>query len=453
MYDSIFEYHFHQISIHFVDILLSFSFFLILILLSNLKQNNKLKIEGNSHYKYYTYNTIFKTSFALIFAGVYLLIYNGGDTVNYFHGATKLNNLFWESPIDYFRELLSTPSLEKIGIRYTPKTGYPDGGIYNEPESFFISKIYSILMFFTGQHYLTLTVFSGWIVSKISWKVFEVVLQYQISTVFMTAISILFIPSVAFWCSGISKDTIILIAVLFVLVHSFNLMNRKVENRFFSLFLIFVGFYVLYHTRSFMVGIVGLPLIIVFSTRLVKKYNDTPFFANAIRFTIVLFTFLSVGLVLTTQKKEIIALVSKYTEEAQVIQKDFANNKNYGNKKYDLGITDYSVSGIIKSAPLAITTAFYRPYIWEAKSIQLIVSGVETLLFLILTFLFLFKGSLLSKLILIKSNEFLIFALIFTLLLAFFSGFVSVLFGVLVRFKAPFLMFFVLILTINPQKK
>ena len=46
-----------------------------------------------------------------------------------------------------------------------------------------------------------------------------------------------------------------------------------------------------------------------------------------------------------------------------------------------------------------------------------------------------------------RKEEILVFALIFALFIAFMAGFTSVLFGVLVRIRAPLLLFFFLVLT------
>ena len=48
-----------------------------------------------------------------------------------------------------------------------------------------------------------------------------------------------------------------------------------------------------------------------------------------------------------------------------------------------------------------------------------------------------------------RQSEFLVFAFIFSVLLAFMVGLTSGLLGVLVRFKAPLLSFFLLILTVD----
>ena len=54
-----------------------------------------------------------------------------------------------------------------------------------------------------------------------------------------------------------------------------------------------------------------------------------------------------------------------------------------------------------------------------------------------------------KKVNVIRKNEFLVFSFIFSILLAFMVGLTSGLLGVLVRFKAPFLSFILLVLTVR----
>jgi hypothetical protein len=63
------------------------------------------------------------------------------------------------------------------------------------------------------------------------------------------------------------------------------------------------------------------------------------------------------------------------------------------------------------------------------------------------TFRFIVNKNIFIRLKRIVSNEFLVFALYFSIILAYFAGFTSILFGVLVRFKAPVLPFLLLVLT------
>ena len=141
------------------------------------------------------------------------------------------------------------------------------------------------------------------------------------------------------------------------------------------------------------------------------------------------------------------------TQEAQVIQSDLKNNSEYGGAKYDLGITDFTPLGMLKAMPISIFTSFYRPFIWEAGSLFILISALETLILLLLSVNLIFRSGITLFIKRIRENEFLIMAAVFSLILGFFAGYTSGLFGVLVRFKAPLLPFLFILLTMKLNKE
>ena len=83
----------------------------------------------------------------------------------------------------------------------------------------------------------------------------------------------------------------------------------------------------------------------------------------------------------------------------------------------------------------------------------LIINGIESLILVLLTLRFFVSGNPFKKIKRIRKEEILVFAFIFSLFIAFMAGFTSVLFGVLVRIRAPLLPFFFLVLTSSIDKK
>jgi MFS superfamily sulfate permease-like transporter len=77
------------------------------------------------------------------------------------------------------------------------------------------------------------------------------------------------------------------------------------------------------------------------------------------------------------------------------------------------------------------------------------LNGLESAVLMFITIRFLFWGNVFKKIKKIRKEEILVFALIFSLFIAFMAGFTSVLFGVLVRIRAPLLPFIFLVLTTN----
>lgn len=405
---------------------------------------------GNEHYRYYMLNIYFKLFFALVYGAIYMFYYQGGDTMAYWQGAEKLNNLMWQSPYDYWVEMFSTPIEENIILRFTPETGYPPIWIYQDPGSFFVSKIFSIFMIFLGQSYVALSLVLGYISAIASWRIYELVKHYKITSDGYAAIAMLFVPSVAFWCSSISKDAVVVISVFMLLYHLFGIANKTAKSTTRSVLWIIIYGLILYNSRTFMLFTVLAPAFLALNIRITKKYRTSVVLINIIRLFIIGITFIAFLFFLRTQGEIFAQTTNQYLAEAELQQSDFANNESYGDKRYDLGITDYSPFGMLRKAPAAILTAFYRPGIWEARSPLLLISGLETTVFIYLTLLFFFRGKVFKKIRFIRFNEFLVFSFGFAIILAFFAGFTSGLFGVLVRFKAPLLPFLLILLTTNP---
>lgn len=424
---------------------------IIFAVLGGSKKRKKLATPGNEHYRYYTLNIWFKIVLALVYGAIYMFYYEGGDTMAYWQGAEKLNNLMWESPTKYIAEMFTEPKMENVILRFNSETGFPPMWIYRDPGSFSVSKILSLFMIFVGQSYVALTIILGYITALASWRIYELVLSYKITSIWFAALAILFVPSVSFWCAGISKDTIVLISVFMLLHHLFQLANNRSGNRLLSILWSLVYIYILYNTRSFMLFTVFGPLFLALNVRIIKRYRESVVLLNMLRIVILSVTFLVFLLFLRSQGQVIAETADGFLKQAEIQQSDFQNNKTYGEKRYDLGITDYSPFGMLRKAPAAIFTAFYRPGIWEARSPLLLISGLETTLFIVLTLMFLFKGKIGPKIRFIRFNEFLVFSFGFAIILAFFAGFTSGLFGVLVRFKAPLLPFLLILLTTNPS--
>ena len=139
--------------------------------------------------------------------------------------------------------------------------------------------------------------------------------------------------------------------------------------------------------------------------------------------------------------------------EAQSVQQDFLQNPTYTGKRYEISNTDVSPLGLLSAVPESIFFGIYRPFITESLTPNFILNGVESLLLIFVSLRFIFSGGVFQKIKKIRKEEFLVFALIFSLFIAFMAGFTSVLFGVLVRIRAPLLPFIFLVLTTSVFEK
>ncbi len=433
------------------DLLFGVLGFVIILTATFFTKSKYERLPGNEHYRYYTTNVVFKLFFALCFAGIYLFYYEGGDTMAYYKGAQNLNNLLWQSPKNYFAEMLNPPTHDSMILHYNSETGFPPRWIYLDTNSFYVSKILSVIMIFTGQSYILITLLLSYISAIFSWRIYELVRYYNVTSDRMAAIAVLFVPSVSFWCAGLSKDTFVFISVLGILYNFFTLVNKQSKYPIRTILYLLFFSMLLYNMRSFMLFTVLAPLLLSISTRIVKRYSESAFIANIIRVFIIMAASASFLLFILFQGATITESTQAYLNEAEIQQTDFAQNQTYGDKRYDLGITSFTPTSMITIAPRAIFIAVYRPGLWEARSPLLLISGLETFIFLILTIRFFFHENYQRKIKIIRSNEFLVFSFIFAIILAYFAGYTSILFGVLVRIKAPLLPFLLLVLVVSPK--
>ena len=419
------------------DISIGLIYMITLIIIANSRKN---KILDGEIKKYYLRNILFKFFFAISFAVIYLIYYGGGDTTAYWDGAVTLNNLFFKSPSMYLENMVSEPSPEIFSSHFNVETGYPPGWLYREPEAWFICKISSIISFFTFKSYFAATLVFAFLTAMASWRVFELVTKLKTHKKHIAALCILFIPTVSFWCTGISKDSLVFISILNLLYYIFDVMVLRNSIKFKHILIIFFSIFVIYHVRSFILAAIAAPIFMAFGARLTKKY-EKQFLAKLLFRSIILFG----GVIIFLQ-----FFASSFAEEmvtqAQVVQQDFTQNEIYKGKRYEIANTDASPSGLLRAIPESVIYGIYRPFINESISPTLIINGIESLILIFLTVRFFISGNPFQKIKQIRREEVLVFAFIFSLFIAFMAGFTSILFGVLVRIRAPLLPFFFLVL-------
>lgn len=394
-------------------------------------------------YKYYISNFYFKILLGLLFGLVYSVYYEGGgDTIAYWRGSKALSNLFLENPSAYFSEIFRNPENKILPSYYTVRTGFPPSWIYSEPNSWFISKVGSIPSLFSLGSYFATNLFFSVISSWVSWRFFlfcRKILDIQDKYL---AIACLFIPTVGFWCSGIIKDTVVYIFILIFIINFFKILYSKHRKTLLWVINLLIASYFILSIRSFVLISMFIPasFIIVFTLN-----KNKPFFTRLV--TRVIGTSFSLGILIFYFNSS--DLFGEFSSDsiigtAETIHFDFAENTTYTGKRYDLGITEFKGSELIKVIPLAVTTSLLRPFIWEADSMLMLINGLENLIILYFSIQIFWSSRRDSTFRELLKNEFFLFSLIYILVMGYFVGITSVLFGVLVRLKAPILPFFLI---------
>jgi len=422
--------------------------FLWLIIILVVAQIRKSRYPGEEG-KYYMYNVYVKLFFSLAFVLFFILAYGGGDTIAYYHGTTALNNLFLEDPGLYFDQMLSTPTDSSISQYFNSRTGYPPGWIYREPEGFFVCKVTSLLSFLTFKSFIGTTLLLSYFVASATWKLFVLIRRMKIVPELYLAIGLLFLPSVNFWCTGISKDTYVYVGVVLMVYNGFILISKDSKHRLRALLMFVFIASLVYHIRPVVLYVTILALVLAYSTAIAKRISSGGQAVIFVRFSIIVGGFIVISQALSGGSEAEFLEQNEIFQQAAITQRDFATNVTYGENRYSIGEIQYTPLGLIQASPLAIIAGIFRPFIWEALTPSLIFNGLESMLILYLLFVFFSKGPR-QKFRFIQNNELLLFAISFVLIMAFVTGLTSGLFGVLVRLRAPLLPFVLIILSLKP---
>ena len=417
-------------------------FFLIIFLL-------KKTVKDGDEYerKLFSKGLIIKLFSALSIAFVYLFYYEGGDTIIYMHDANIMASLFFDD-INVFSDFLFNGLIDsESGSVSNWKHFFKVRGLYNnyflyrnDERAFFMVRLMGVVAIITNGSFIA----SGMVVGAFcylgTWKIYKLFVEYYPSFRKQLSYTIIFIPSVMFWGAGVLKDPVTLGALGFLMYYVHNILkSRKVLISIiyiviFSFLIISIKPYIL---NAFIVG-VGCWLL----SNYMVKIQSAVF--KALIFPILLVV--SIGAVFG-----LLSLFSgdtgKYSfdkalDEAALVQSDLKQDY-YGGHRFDIGSFEPTLSGVLGKAPIAIATTLYRPFIWEANNVFVMLSALESTVIIVFTFLAIFRIKLLNLQGVLLANPLLFFSFVFSLFFAFFIGLTSANFGALVRYKIPLMPFYI----------
>src|SRR5690606_8533875 len=125
----------------------------------------------------------------------------------------------------------------------------------------------SVLSFFTLKSYFAITIVISVITAHASWCLFKLIHQYGYCNEKLLAIGVLFLPSVNFWCSGISKDAIVFIAIAYMVTSIFSLISGTNKKKLKHIVIIIIMGTIIFKTRPFILIAIMVPLFFSFSAK------------------------------------------------------------------------------------------------------------------------------------------------------------------------------------------
>jgi hypothetical protein len=304
---------------------------------------------------------------------------------------------------------------------------------------------------------MTTTILVATITYSGNWFLYKFLSTHYPSLKKEFAIAVLFFPSVAFWGSGILKDSFTLAASFFMFVALFQLLIYK-KHIFKNIILIILSFWILIRIKPyiFFMEIGTFTLIFLYISMRVIKFR----FLRIILFPLAItFTFtLAIWIYFNTASVAggFYSSVNDIIETIVIKQRDLTQDY-YGGNSFNIGYFEPTIPGILSKFFPATIAGMFRPFIWEARNIVMLISGLETLLILIFFIkqvinflkLFIVKG---FKALKILYDPLIIYSVIYSILFAYMIGLITANFGALVRYRIPFAPFLLISLFIINRK-
>ena len=379
---------------------------------------------------------------ALAVGFLYQYYYDGGDTFAYHtHGSRPLWEAMIDSPVNGIRLLFSDGEYGP-GIWDTANRIW----YWKDPQSFFVIRIAAILDLLTFSSYSATAVLFAVIAFAGGWMFFLTFYKLYPELHRWVAFSILFIPTVVFWGSGIFKDTITLSA-LGVATYTFHriFIDRRISV--FSILLMLFSFWVIFSIKKYIL-LCFLPAVLLWwVATYLSRISSLMLRMILAPLTGVIAILLAYYAVLKVGEDDPRYQISKLAETARVTSYDI----RYGwgartgeGSGYTLGELDGSWQSMVALAPQAINISLFRPYLWEVDNPLMILSALEALLLLSLTVHL--AWSVRWKLFDYLQRPDVLFCLIFAIVFAFAVGISTFNFGTLSRYKIPMMPYFLLVL-------
>ena len=420
---------------------------LISIFLVSYRHKRKREVE-NPLYKYYLKGLIVKLFGAVAFSLIYVFYYKGGDTVGFFDNAKAMANLFFYDPFVFFKSIFAKHRV-MLEATWAHLDFYCD---YCKEGEWLTAKFYIPFVILGFKRYLFTTVIVSWFSFLGIWKLFLVFAEQYPKMEKKIAIAILFIPSIAFWGSGILKDTITFTCACWYTFAIYNLFIKK-HKIAKSLIIVILTSSIIVAVKPYIL-IALLPASIVWASYArVARIENKIMKVVVAPFLIVFGVGIGImALSLFGSRLDTYSSTDKVLKKAKVTRDDLVRGEQYGQNYYDIGSFDASATGMLKKAPLAIIAGLFRPFLWDARNPVMLISGLENFYILCLFIFIAFRVGPFNLIKFIGSEPLLFFSFIFAIVFAFAVGLTTANYGALVRYRIPAIPFFVASLFILLEK-
>lgn len=396
-------------------------------------------ISKSKDYDFFVKGIMVKCLGALVFCLIYSKYYKGGDTTSYFDGAYRIMKLAFFDFDQFVKILLDDRGPDLFRSLSNYNLCCPE--FINDKNSFSVIRFTAPLALIGSFSYYNTTIVLAAISFSGPWKLFRLFSSYYPEAQKQIAIAILYVPSVLFWGSGILKDTYTFSAACWFTWSIYQIFIKR-ESLVKNVIILLISSWLIISIKPYIfVSLLPGTLIWISFKRISSIKNGLlkAIFAP----TILLAGFLTISIVMSSLSDKLGSFsdIDKAAKRAQETNEDLKRDI-YGKNSFDLGKFDGSPASLARIFPLAIFAGLFRPFVWEANNIVMLLSALENAFLLFVFLKTLFLSRVFKFFSFVFSDPLLLFCFLFSIFFAGSVGIATSNFGALVRYKIPCIPFF-----------
>ena len=385
--------------------------------------------------RYYMRGLNYKMFGSLGFAFIYLFYYRGGDSINFYITMKPLYKLFFSDPGTSLYFMLTPFPNYPVECHYDV---YSQGASYllRGTASLTTIRIGGFVNLFCFNSYIACTMVFGFISYIFVFRMFALFSSIYPKLERQFAVAFLMIPSVLFWGSGVSKDTIMLGCIFLFITAYYQLVisKKKIVPNILGLL---ISGAIISSIRGFILFsiIPGVLLMTAVYYRSALRSGILRIVAGPLFLLIggaASFLFIQ-GIGNSVQSYNIDALAQK----AEGFHSWHTTlGETQGGSFYSLGDdVDYSLAGILRKAPLALLVCLFGPFVWQIRNAVMLLSGMESLVFLFYFFRVFLTGRAYRAVNVLFRDHIVMLCLPIILVVGIAIGMTSFNYGALVRYR------------------
>jgi hypothetical protein len=364
--------------------------------------------------------------------------------------------LYWVEGHNIFKLILNDPS--NIKWIFTKGKNFDQAlladmwnlGYFNDENNYMVARLVTIFSFFTFGKYLIINLFFSMISFSGVWRLYRFFYELYPHLHKQLAIALLYLPTFVFWSSGILKDPICTGAMGW-LTYSLYEMFYKKKGLLRNTMIVLLASYMLLNLKIYIL-ISYVPFFMLFL--ILKNVNllKNKFVKLMLGPALIVGCIFAGMQVMNKFQAELGAFAAEgLGDRIKGQQQNFKDQAaaGIGDSNFEPWVEfDGSVVSLVKMMPAAIITTLFRPFIWETRKLSTLLSSLESMALMLLTFWVLLKTGMRRFVRTIIKDPAVLYCFLFSVLFALFIGATTFNFGTLCRYKIPCTPFYLIAMLI-----